>query len=78
MMQLRPHYSSSFDETGIKLIEDEWVIEANQLQLGWSSSHPRYIQLRLIIQAEQADYLLILVWTYFNEPNFISTLSVAR
>ncbi len=53
---IMPHYSSSFDETGIKLIEDEWLIEADQLQLGWSSSCPHYIQLRLIIQALQADH----------------------
>ncbi len=50
MMQLRPHYSPLFDETDIKLIEDEWLI------LGWSSSRPHYIQLRLIIQAEQAHH----------------------
>ncbi len=36
--------------------DDERLIEANQLQLGWSSSHPHYIQLRLIIQAEQDDH----------------------
>ncbi len=24
-MQLRPHYSSSFDETNIKSIKDEWL-----------------------------------------------------
>ncbi len=34
MMQLRPHYSLLFEETDIKSIEDEWLIEANQLQLG--------------------------------------------
>ncbi len=52
MMQLHPHYSSSFDKTDIKSIEDGWLIEADQFQLGWSSSHPHYFQLRLIIQAE--------------------------
>ncbi len=56
MMQLCPYYSASFDKIDIKLIEDEWLIEANQLQLGWSPLHPHYIQLRLIIQAEQADH----------------------
>ncbi len=34
MMQLHPHYSSSFDETDIKSIEDERMIEADQLQSG--------------------------------------------
>ncbi len=33
-MQLRPQYSLSFDETDIKSIEDEWLIEAYQLRSG--------------------------------------------
>ncbi len=35
-MQLRPHYSSSFDENNIKSIEDEWLIEADQPRSAFS------------------------------------------
>ncbi len=55
MTQLHPHCSSSFDETNTKSIKDERVYEADQLQLGWSL-RPHYIQLKLLIQAEQADH----------------------
>ncbi len=52
MMQLHPHYSSSFDETGIKSIKDEQLIETDQLR----SASIRLIIFTSKLHLVQADH----------------------
>ncbi len=59
MMQLSPHYSSSFDETDMKSTKDEWLTEVDWLR----SASIRLIIFTSTLHSAQADHPSWINWS---------------